>query len=351
MRLRTILRPLFVMTIVTVCLACGKGETGGNVEIWRFAIEETSGSVQDAYAQRFKKLVEERTGGAVRVVVYTYGALGTSDHILEQVHNGTLDLAMSSPGHLGKLIPEVQAFLLHFVLSDDENVNRCALSDQKLHDTLDALYAEKGLRFLSVFSEGWMVWTTQKPVRKPGDFAGMKFRVMTSPLLIAAYQAYGAYPTPLSYGEVYSALQLHMIDGQVNPIFAIQEMSFYEVADWLIFANHAPFVTTVAGSPEFFARLSGDRRRMVEEIIAELGSYVDGVQRRLNAERLDLIREKKPTIHVLRLVEKERDRFRVAAAPVRDIYSKLAGPRGVQLLATIESAVKSATTRCGSTGG
>ena len=54
---------------------------------------------------------------------------------------------------------------------------------------------------------------------------------MTSPLLWRAYDAYGASPTPLPYSEVYSGLQLHMIDGQVNPIFAIEEMSFYEVTD------------------------------------------------------------------------------------------------------------------------
>lgn len=342
---------LSVIVIAATCGACGKTEAGRGVETWRFAIEETSGSVQDAYAQRFKQLVEERTKGAVRVTVYPYGTLGTSDHILEQLHNGTLELAMSSPGHLGKLIPEVQAFLLHFVLSDDESVNRCALSDARLHRSLDALYAEKGLRFLDVFSEGWMVWTTQKPVREPADFSGMKFRVMTSPLLIAAYKAYGAHPTPLSYGEVYSALQLHMIDGQVNPIFAIQEMSFYEVTDWLVFANHAPFVTTVAGSPELFAALSPDRRRLVEEIIEELDEYISRVQQRFNEERLGVIVEAKPAIRLLRLDESERQRFRAAAAPVRDVYMTLAGRRGAKLLATLEEAVEAARKRCGPTRG
>lgn len=334
------------MAVAMSCLACGKVQTGRDVEIWRFAIEEARGSVQDAYAQRFRRLVEQRTKGAVRVVVYPYGALGTSDHILEQLHSGTLDFAMASPGHLGKVIPEVQVFLLHFVLSDDERVNRCALSEPKLRSTLDALYAEKGLRFLSVFSEGWMVWTTQKPVRRPEDFDGMKFRVMTSPLLIAAYQAYGAHPTPLSYGEVYSALQLHMIDGQVNPIFAIQEMSFYEVTDWLVFPQHAPFVTTVAASPELFSELGEDRRRMLRDIIGELDVYIDGVQRRFNEERLEVIRKKKPSINVLHLQERERKRFRAAARPVFETYVELAGPRGKDLLTTLEAAVKRARTRC-----
>lgn len=333
-------RTLFLALAFGWLAGCHDVPTGRDVAIWRFAIEESSGSVQDAYAQRFKQLVEARTNGEVRVVVYPYGALGTSDHILEQLHNGTVDLAMSSPGHLGKLIPEVQVFLLHYALDADAQVNRCALSDAAVHNALDSLYRAKGIRFLSVFSEGFMVWTTQRPVRAPSDFAAMKFRVMTSPLLIAAYKAYGAHPTPLPYGEVYSGLQLHMIDGQVNPVFAIEEMSFYEVTNWMIFPGHAPFITTVAGSPEFLSELDPERRRLVSEIIAELHPYVAGVERELNHERLDVIHKRKPKLQMLTLDAAERAAFARAAAPVRETFVQLAGPRGEELLSLLEGAVE-----------
>ncbi len=308
-------------------------------EIWRFAIEETRGSVQDAYAQRFAALVRERSGGEVRVIVYPYGALGTSDHITEQLHNGRLQLATSSPGHLGKLIPEVQAFLLHFVLSEDEAVNARALRDPELRALLDELYAEKGLAFLTAFGEGAQVWTTQRPVRRPEDFEGMRFRVMTSPLLIASYEAYGASPTPLPYAEVYSALQLHMIDGQVNPVFAIEEMSFYEVTDHLVFPRHSEFVTTVAANPAFLRALSPERRRMLEGVLDELQTEIFRVQARYNAERLERILERRPSIRVIRLSDAERSAFRERAAPVREEYVAMAGPRGERLLEVLEEAV------------
>ncbi|MDH5673479.1 MAG: TRAP transporter substrate-binding protein DctP [Myxococcales bacterium] len=326
--------------------ACDGPMTGREVETWRFAIEETAGSVQDAYAQRFKQRIEAETNGQVRVVVYPYGALGTSDNILEQVHNGTLDLAMSSPGHLGKLIPEVQVFLLHFTLDADGEVNRCALSDPALKAALDALYHQKGLRFLGAYPEGEMVWTTQRPVRAPRDFEGMKFRVMTSPLLIAAYEAYGANPTPLPYGEVYSGLQLGMIDGQVNPVFAIEEMSFYEVTRWLIFPGLAHFVTTVAGGHEFFERLDDDRRALVQRVLEELHPYVFEAQERFNRERLATIGERKPSLQLLHLTAAERAAFRRAAEPVRARFLEQAGAAGAQLLSTLEAA----RTRCRGAG-
>lgn len=332
-------RALLCVLLALALSGCNTPNATKKREVWRFAIEETPGSVQDAYAKRFRELVEERTNGEVKVIIYPYGALGTSDHILEQLHNGTLDFAMASPGHLGKLIPEVQVFLLHFVMSNDERANICALKRPEVRSALDELYMEKGLRFLSAFSEGAMAWTTRKPVRVPEDFDGLKFRVMTSPLLIAAYEGYGASPTPLPYSEVYSALQLRMIDGQVNPVFAIEEMSFYEVTDWLIFPQHAYFVTTVAGSPRLLERLSAKRRAVVEDVVDQLQGEIETIQQRFNRQRLDTIKERKPDMNILRLDDAQRARFREAAAPIRDRYVQLAGERGQRMLQVLSAAV------------
>lgn len=330
--------------LITVAMALWLGcqserPAQGPREVWRFAIEETRGSVQDAYATRFKQQIEARTSGAVEVVVYPYGTLGTSDHLLEQVHNGTLQLTMSSPGHLGKLIPEVQVFILHFVLGDDEAVDSCALSDRTVREQLERLYAEKRLAYLDAFSEGPMAWTTRKPVRMPRDFRGLKFRVMTSPLLIAAYSAYGASATPLPFAEVYSALQLRMIDGQVNPVFAIQEMSFHEVTDWLTFPGQASFVTTVVANPRFLEGLSEGRRALVHEVLGALHGEIDAVQRRFNSVRLERILAAKPGMQVVRLSTQERAAFRQASKPVRARFLELAGQRGMMLLQSLEEAL------------
>jgi len=337
------MRTLLLACAVSLLVACA--DPGEAPETWRFAIEESRGSVQDAYAQRFKRLVEAETGGEVEVLVYPYGALGTSDHITEQLHNGTLELAMSSPGHLGKLLPEVQVFLLHFVLSDDVRVNAEALRDSELRELLNELYAEKGLAFLTAFGEGWQVWTTQEEVRRPEDFEGMRFRVMTSPLLVASYEAYGASPTPLPYSEVYSALQLHMIDGQVNPVFAIEEMSFYEVTKCMTFPRHAEFVTTVAANPRFLGELPPRRRALVERIVDRLQTEIFEIQLRYNRERLEHIRARRPEMRIVRLGEEERARFRRQALPVRERYVEMAGPRGRRLLELLNQAVERARER------
>jgi len=330
---------LIALTLLLLLGCEGPADDG---QTWRFAIEEASGSVQDRYAQRFAEEIHERTDGEVRVVVYPTGSLGTSDHITEQLHMGTIELAMSSPGHLGKLIPEVQVFLLHFVLGSDSEVNARALRDPELRAFLDGLYAEKGLAFLTAFGEGAMAWTTQEAVRDPGDFAGLRMRVMTSPLLLASYEAYGASPTPLPYGEVYTALELEMIDGQVNPVFAIEESSFHEVIEVLTFPHHAEFVTTLAANPAWLEGLPEARRELVRDVVDELQLEIYETQRDLNEERLAIIREERPDIEVVELSEQEQAAFRRAASPVRRQYVDMVGPRGQEMLEHLEAAVERA---------
>lgn len=326
-----------LVAVVLMGLVGCSGPSRG--EVWRVAIEELPGSVQHEWATRFEERIEAETD--VDVVVYPYGALGTSDHTTELLHNGSLQVAMASPGHLGKLIPEVQAFLLHFALTEDEAANNRALSDPELVGLLDELYAPKGFQLLSIYSEGWMVWTLDRPVRAPEDFAGLKMRVMTSPLLLSAYEAYGASPTPMPYAEVYSGLQLSMIDGQVNPIFAIEEMSFYEVTDVMVFPNHAPFVTTAAANREFYQGLSEERRTLVDRVVADLQEEILGVQVEFNDERLERILDKRPEIEVIELSDAERARFRARAEPVREAYLESA-PRGVEVLDALDEAVRRA---------
>jgi len=345
---------LWFPTLVTILIvafgtACKQEKRHSFVSDWKFALEEIHGSVQDAYAQKFKELIEQRTNNEISVTVYPYGTLGTSDQVTELIHMGAIQFATASPGHLGKTIPELQLFLLHFVFSNDNVVNQAVLGEsQVLRDYIDQLYQHKGLKFLALYPEGWQVWTTNKEIRQPQDFAGLKMRVMTSPMLLRAYAAYGANPTPLPYSEVYSALQLHMIDAQVNPVFAIEEMSFYEVTDYLIFPRHAQFVTSVVTNPHFFETLPTDKQQLIKEVITELNSYIFTVQETFNSERLKTMQTRKPNLQIRYLTAAERDAFRKASLPVRQEYIDMVGPRGKALLTILLEEVVKAEQELGS---
>lgn len=360
-----------VLAASAVLTGCSRGTSAPEAEIWRFAIEESKGSVQHQYAMRFKELIEERTAGDVEVVVYPYGTLGTSTQITEQLSLGVVQFAMASPGSLGKFIPELQVFLLHFVLPQRPEDVQNVLADPQLIAFLDPLYAEKGLNLLSMYSEGQMAWTLKEEVRQPDDFSGLKMRVMTSPILLAAYGAYGASPTPMPYSEVYSGLQLNMIDGQVNPVFAIERQKFHEVTDWLIFPGHSSFVTTAAGNRKFLATLSDARRQLVTDVIAELDPWIFDIQTELESLRLvDILRDtlrQRRDLHLIgdaesllacftpeqrrELVDEnpfltleppltadEVEAFREASEDVQDVFLSIGGSDATRVLAQVREA-------------
>lgn len=330
------------LLIAASAVALGVAVTAvpAGAEEWRFALEEIEGSVQDMYAQEFARLVEERTNGDITITIYPYGQLGTSGDLTELAAGGVLELAFASPGHLGTLIPEVQVFSLHYLLSENPEVNKALLGESEiLYEGLSDDFEEVGLHLITMFPEGEMVWTTNRLIQEPADFDGFRMRTMVSPMLVAAYEALGASPTPMPYGEVYSGLQLGQIDGQVNPIFAIEEMGFYEVSDYMIFAGQQEFTTTVVAGSDWFNGLPQDQQDLITGIQAELLDYIYDQQQQMNAERLEVIRANSPDLEIVELTSEQRAAFEQASQVARDAYVEMV-PEGQDLLASLLAEVE-----------
>lgn len=304
----------------------------GQVEVWRFGLEEIQGSVQYEYANRFAEIVSEKTDGQVEVRLFPYGQLGGLTDIYDQVQAGSVQLAFGS-GFLGGTVPESQLFSLNFILTDDELRNTQILNDEQFrkNDDLVNAFRERNLHPLAIVPEGWQVWTANKAVRTPEDFSGLAIRTMDNRLLRETYSAYGANPTTMEYGELYSGLQLGQLDGNIQPVFAHQEMDFYQVQDYMIFANQAQFIATFMANSDWYDNLSDEHEEIIEDAVVELVPYIHEVQTRLNAERLDIITENSD-IEVIRLTPEERAAFRERSLPVRDVFVDMVGDRGENLL-------------------
>ncbi|WP_322521246.1 TRAP transporter substrate-binding protein DctP [Guyparkeria halophila] len=321
---------------------CGQSDdgakTGEGEQVWRFALEETKGGVQWQYAKKFKEEIEAAHDN-VEVKIYPYGTLGSSQDITQQIQNNTMQFAFASAGHVGSTIPEAQVFTLHFLFSQDDSVNQDIFaSNEVVHEELGAAYSEKGLELLSIVPEGWMVWSANKAIQKPEDFEGVKIRVKPSDLLLATYEGYGANPKPMAYSEIYGGLQRGQIDAQTQPMFAIRDMSFFEVQDYLIQARNAQFVSTVISSPGFLEGLPEDMQASVQETIKELDPYIWDVQKTLNQEAAEEIKSKSD-IEFIELTPEQVETFRESVEPVFDQYVEMAGPRGEKILNAIQDAV------------
>jgi len=318
---------------------CGKNDE--KTEVWRFAHEEVNGSVQDVYVKEFKRIIEKKTNGQIKVEIYPVGQIGDATQQTELLQLGGLEFAMVSPGNTGTIVPENQLFSLHFLFLDDMSKNKIIFNESKaLNEDMTSRYMEKNIKALSYWPEGFMQWTSNKELQSPMDFNGFKMRTMPSPMIMASYSAYGANPTPVPYMEVYSSLQLNMIDGQENPMFAIEEMKYAEVQRHLTLSNASLYVTVTACNPDFYNSLSKDKQNLIDETINELQDFAFDIQEELNNKALSKLLEAYPETIVEELTSENRKKFVAASLNAKDVYIEMVGESGAKILSKLEKEIQ-----------
>ena len=328
---------MIALLLIGLLSGCGAKDVsnsdGEETYNWRFAHEEIDGSVQDLYVKKFAEIMKEKSDGKVNIDVYPVGQIGDATQQTELLQNGGIEFAMVSPGNTGTIVPENQLFSLHFLFSDDMEKNKEIFKESKaLNEMLSKAYLDKNIKVLAYWTEGYMQWTSSnKALNNPDAFSGFKMRTMPSPMIVAAYEAYGANPTPVPYMEVYRGLQLNMIEGQENPMFAIEEMKFCEVQDYLTLANASLYATTTAVNPDFFNGLPKDIQDMILETVEELHDYSFEIQADLNSKALDKVKSD-TDVEIVTLTDAERKAFRQESMKARDRYIEMVGDKGKEIL-------------------
>ncbi|KZK82943.1 2,3-diketo-L-gulonate-binding periplasmic protein YiaO precursor [Pseudovibrio sp. Ad13] len=305
-------------------------------DTWRYAFEEAMTDVQGVYAQKFKAEIEANSDHEIQL--FPYGTLGESADIMEQTQDGILQFVDQSPGFTGALIPEAQVFFVPYLLpTDQKHLARFYRESKAINDMFKPLYAEKGLELLNMFPEGEVAMTTKKPVKTCADLNEVKFRVMTNPLLVESYRAFGASPTPLPWGEVYGGLQTNLIQGQENPTFFLYSTKIYEVTDYITYAGHNNFTTAVMANKDFFDGLSAEDKDLVEKAAAAAYDHTVVYQQQAAETELAKIMEAKPEMKVTVLTEDERRCFKAAAAEVEKTFIEMTGDSGAAIIAQMKA--------------
>jgi TRAP-type C4-dicarboxylate transport system substrate-binding protein len=306
--------------------------TAAQADMWRYATEEAAAEdVQNVFAQKFKEEVEANSDHEIQLV--PFGTLGESDDITEQAKAGILQFVDQSPGFTGATIPEAQVFFVPYLLpQDNENLVEFFRTSKAINEMFPELYAEQGLELLTMFPEGEVCMTTQEPVTSPADLNEVKFRVMTNPFLVATYEAFGAVPTPLPWGDVYGALQTGIIQCQENPGFFLNSTKIYEVTDVITCIGHSNFTTAVMANKAFYDGLSEEDQQVVQNAIQAAFDYIVDYQATLQEEALANIKEAKPDMQINALDETQRKPFMDAAVQVEETFIEMTGDSGQAIL-------------------
>ena len=253
----------------------------------------------------FADLVKEKTDGQVEVEVFPNSQLYKDEDVLNAIQQGNVQMAAPATSVITKLYPEWQVFDLPFAFADHDQVQQAM--EGEIGKNLFTMLTESNLLGLAMWDNGFKHMSSNKnPLIKPEDFAGQKFRVMSSKMLEEQFKAVGANPTPMAFGEVYSALEQGVIDGQENTLSNIYSKKFHEVQKYMTLSSHGYLGYAVITNAEFWNSMPEDLRVKVEEALAETTTWVRENAKQLNAEELEKIKAGNPNLEIHELTAEEK---------------------------------------------
>jgi len=211
------------------------------------------------------KAIAEHSNGRLEITLYTNSVLGQDTAMLAQTIAGALEMYFLP---LDLLAPKNEAcgiFGVGYAFLDYANIWKAM--DGDLGDHLRSLARQIGFRTVrNCYDHGFRQITTRtKPIRTPADLKGFKIRLPVAPYLIALFQHLGASPTPINFGEVYSALQTGVVDGQENPLVLIDTAKLYEVQKYVSLTNHVWAGIHVSFGRAAWTRLPPDLQQLADK--------------------------------------------------------------------------------------
>ncbi|MDB5577208.1 MAG: dicarboxylate transporter subunit DctP [Bradyrhizobium sp.] len=197
-----------------------------------------SSIISVGYLKKAAEKINSETNGKVDLKIFPDSQLGSDADMLSQLRSGALSMLSGTTGSLGTLVPAASLSTVGFAFDTYDQVWKAM--DGELGTHIRSELDKVGIVYLNVFDSGFRQITTSSVLVKSVDqMSGLKIRVPTSPIYASMFRAMGCSPTTINFGEVYSALQTKLVDGQENPLSLIQSAKIYEVQKHCAMSNHA----------------------------------------------------------------------------------------------------------------
>jgi TRAP-type transport system periplasmic protein len=288
----------------------------------RWAQQNSLEHPQGLGAKRFAELVEQKSGGKIKVRIFPGGQLGGDLQNVSALQGGTLDLMVLNAGLLVGIVKDFAVLDFPFVFNTAEEAD--AVVDGPVGKKLFDKLPDKGLVGLGYFELGFRnVTNSKRPIARWEDFSGIKLRVIQSPLFIDLFNTLGANSVAMPFPEVYTALEQRVIDGQENPVTVIFDTKFQEVQKYLSLTRHIYNAQSVLLSKRTWDKLSAEERTIIQDALNEAKAYQRQVSREKNTQMLDAV--KKAGMQVNEVAPQEIARIREKIKPVVDKYTKEVG--------------------------
>lgn len=260
----------------------------------------------------FQKRLEKISNGKMKVEIFAGGQLGSERQTFEQMASGALAMAIQTGTPMSAADPKIDLFSLPYLLhGEDEEINLLMKGE------IGKMFAEctdkLGLKTLALIKPGFRCVMTKKPVKSPADLKGKKIRVMEATVWLNAMKAFGAAGVPMSFTELYSALQQGIVDGADGMITTFASERYYEVTPCFNEIGYAVAPSGIFYSKRQFDKLSSDEQKWVSQAAKETGDASIAIHRKVIADNYALVKDKAT---IIRSSQIDMKAFQNAAKPV-----------------------------------
>lgn len=299
---------IFVLSIIMLfCFSMVAGAADVTIRI-ASAFEPTHILCQSA--EQFKKMVEERSGGAIAVELFLGGVMGSEEEVTESVSIGAVEMQAGGGLPIKTYAPQYYFLDSPYVMRDWEHYQK-VFYDSPIGEKARALIAEKGNTiYLGTVYRGVRQFTSNKPIKTPADLEGIKLRLPQLPTWIAVWKEVGALPVPVALTELFSALQTGVADASEGDVTQIHSFHLDEVQKYLSMTGHLVQTGALTINKSFFEGLSKEHQDIVAQAGKEASEW--GSEQILTGEQ-DLIEDLKKK--GMEVVIPDAEAFRVKAKP------------------------------------
>jgi tripartite ATP-independent transporter DctP family solute receptor len=302
--------------LLTVCLPLGLTAKEKTIRL-KLATVVPAKHAYNGGAREFARRIKEATGGAIDIRVFPAGQLGKGEReLLEGMQIGNIDLAVTATGPISGFSPSMMVLDLPFLFRDYKHVDT-VLDGSLGRKLLDDLEKSK-LKGLAFFENGFRNFTNSaRPLLKPEDFKGLKFRTMENPVHLASVRQLGAQAVPMSWGEVYTSLQTKVIDGQENPVAIIHAYKLNEVQRYLSLTGHFYSPAPLTMSLKKFESLKPEWQRLFIKTAMDVAAFERRIIRDNEQRQLEDLKAWGTDVRTV-----DKSIFFKAMQPVYDKYIK-----------------------------
>ena len=258
------MKRITVLLLALVMLAAGALEAyAARTTTMRMALGDPEDSEMGVVGNTFKKFVEEKSNGRIKVDLFFAKALGDETETIHNVRAGTLELSCVGIANIVPFAPDLGVLTLPYMFSNLEEV--VAATTGEPHNLLNSYATKAGFRILTwTYTDFRYISNRVRPITKMEDMRGLKFRVPQNRILIAANAAFGGSPVPISWAETFTALQQGVVDGQCYGYIGFKAMRFYEAQQRFITEVHYTYqVQPLIISERIFQRMSKEDQQLM----------------------------------------------------------------------------------------